>query len=466
MEHSLGQNANCLQSEIKNLIKLAWPLLIAQVTQTMMGVSDSIMAGRYSAADMAAVAIGFGVTFPIMVFIQGLTLALSPQIARLDGARKYADMPAWVHQTLYMTLAVGLILILSKNLMPFIFDLLAMQHALKNISVDYVNFIFYAFPGFAVYQVLRNFCEGLSKTKPTMIIMFTGLLVNIPANYIFINGLFGMPELGGAGCGLATMLVIYTMALATFLYTLIDKKIKVLGLFSSLCYPNFSRMMSLIKTGLPIAFTLLAEVTLFASAALFLSSFGPITVAAHQIALNFSSLIFMLPLSIGMAVAIRISYHIGDQRHNMAPLTFKAAIIASLSTVAFTASITVLGAGYIASVYTKNAEVVALASQLFLLAAVFQFSDAIQVVGANALRGYKDNKAMLFISILAYWAVGFPVALILAFTDWLLPAMSAKGFWIGFIIGLSVAAITMTARVLYVQRVKLPVFYGDEKRLT
>ena len=447
-------NDPSLNTEIKKLVTLAWPLLIAQVTQTLMGVSDSIMAGRYSSTDLAGVAVGVNLMFPLMVFIQGLSLALSPQIARLNGAKSPDQMPVWVHQTLYLTISASVILISTKWLISPILDMLSMEAELREIVVGYTYYILFALPALAIYQSLRNFCEGLSKTRPTMIIMFTGLIVNIPANYIFINGLFGLPEMGGVGCGLATMLVIYTMAIATFLYTVLGKSFESIKIYHNFELPDFKKVFKLIKMGLPIAFTLLAEVTLFASASVLLSTFGAKIVAAHQIALNFSSLIFMLPLSIGLAVAIRIGFNIGNNAPLSAHKAYQAALITAISTVVFTATITVIGATFIASLYSKETYVIEIAAGLLLFAAVFQFSDSIQVVGANALRGYKDNKAMLIISITAYWGIGFPTAVLLGLTDYIVPKMAAEGFWIGFIIGLSAAAIMMTARVLHIQRNK------------
>jgi MATE family multidrug resistance protein len=312
--------------------------------------------------------------------------------------------------------------------------------------------VLFAAPAFAVYQTLRNYCEGLSMMVPSMVIMGTGLLVNIPANYIFINGLFGMPEMGGAGCGLATMLVLYTMALATFAYTFYAKNLKKYRLYEHFYAVSRKDINAFLRLGLPIAFTLLFEVSLFAIVAVLLAPFGALTVAAHQIALNVSSLIFMLPLSIGLALAIRIGFLIGEGREEHTKKAYWAGMLLALSTVAFTASTILLFNNEIASIYSNEVPVIAAASSLLILAALFQFSDAIQVVSANALRGYKDTKAMLYISFVSYWLVGFPVGLILALTDYVVPKMAAAGFWIGFITGLSVAAVFMFLRVKTIQQ--------------
>lgn len=443
---------NSFFKEFKVLSRLAWPLLIAQVTQTLMGVSDTIMAGRYNSVDMAAVAIGFGMSLPVLIFIQGITLGLSPIISRLDGAKNTKDVANSVQQMMYLALGMSFLVLLVLPFIPSAVSAIDMSDELTSKTQDYLLYVLFAAPAFAVYQTLRNYCEGLSIMVPSMLIMGTGLLVNIPANYIFINGLFGMPELGGAGCGLATMLVLYTMALATFIYTFYAKNLQKYGMYNHFYAVSRSDINALLRLGLPIAFTLLFEVTLFAIVAVLLAPFGALTVAAHQIALNVSSLIFMLPLSIGLALAIRIGFLIGEGREEHTKKAYWAGMLLALSTVAFTASTILLFNNEIANIYSTEAPVIAAASSLLILAALFQFSDAIQVVSANALRGYKDTKAMLYISFVSYWLVGFPVGVVLGLTDYVVPKMAAAGFWIGFITGLSVAAVFMFLRVKTIQQ--------------
>jgi MATE family multidrug resistance protein len=205
-------------TEMKSLFTLAWPLLIAQVTQTLMGVSDTIMAGQYSYTDMAAVAIGFSITMPVLMFIQGVTLGLSPIISRLQGSNQTNKVANALHQCVWLSLMLSVLALLFVFVVSPLLASVEMESDVRSKAVDYIIYILLAAPGFALYQSLRNCCEGLSSTRPTMIIMFAGLLVNIPANYIFINGLFGVPQMGGAGCGIATLLVIYVMAFVTLLY--------------------------------------------------------------------------------------------------------------------------------------------------------------------------------------------------------------------------------------------------------
>eukprot|EP01093_Parvamoeba_rugata_P013893 TRINITY_DN4378_c0_g1_i4.p1 TRINITY_DN4378_c0_g1~~TRINITY_DN4378_c0_g1_i4.p1 ORF type:complete len:339 (-),score=37.43 TRINITY_DN4378_c0_g1_i4:68-1084(-) len=327
-----------------------------------------------------------------------------------------------------------------------------MEADLRVITIDYVRYVLYSMPAFALYQVLRNVCEGLSITKPSMIIMIIGLLVNIPANYVFIYGKLGLPAFGGAGCGIATGLVFLAMMFATWVYTLNSKKLQQYALYTRIFAPNFKDMWASLKLGLPIALTILFEVTLFTVVAILLAPFGSTIVAAHQVALNFSSLMFMIPLSLGMATSIRVSHLLGENNPLQAKMATRAALLMGLTSATLTATMTYLARVHIGELYSNNAEVINMAAGLMLLAALFQFSDAIQVVSATALRGYKDTAAMFYLSFISYWVIGMTIGCILALTDWIVPRMAAAGFWIGFICGLTSAAILLGLRLRHVQR--------------
>ena len=439
--------------ESKRLITLAWPLLIAQITQMMMGVIDTIMAGHYSATDMAAVALGFSIIVPLQCFIQGLGLAMPPILSRLHGKGNTSDVASAAWQAGYLLLTISLLVLLIWPFTGHLVALFPMEPALYDITVDYVQFVLLSMPAFAGYQWLRNFCEGLGTTKPTMAITLIGLMCNVAGNYIFIYGAGPVPAFGGAGCGIATAIVIYTMFFATMAYVLLSDRLKKYNLFGHIYRPDLRMILRTFKLGFPVAMTLLFEVTLFAVVALMLAPFGPGTVAAHQVALNFSAIMFMFPLSLGMALSIRVGYRIGQNNPLQARMVVKSGITIGMCIATLTASFTLLAKGAIISLYTQDETVFALANSLLIYAALFQFSDAIQVLSANALRGYKDTTAMFIITFIAYWLIGLPTGLILGRTDWITSEpMSAAGFWIGFIVGLSSAAVMLGSRVMIIQR--------------
>lgn len=439
--------------EGRRLIKLAWPLLIAQITQMLMGVSDTIIAGRYSAVDMAAVALGFSITIPIMSFIQGIALAIPPLIARLHGARHHDNVANATQQAGYLLLMVSVIPFGSAFYSADIVSLFPMESALANITADYVFYVFLTFPAFAVYQWSRNYCEALGHTKPSMLITVIGLIVNIAGNFLFVYGGFGIEAMGGAGCGVATGLVFIAMAIATVVYVVYAPRLSQFHLFANWHKPALDIIAETFRLGLPIAMTVLFEVTLFAVIALLLAPFGANVVAAHQIALNFSALMFMFPLSMGMATSIRVSYRLGQQRVAQAKLAVKSALTIGLVVACITACFTLLAKGLIIKLYTSDAEVFGISYQLLIFAAIFQFSDAVQVISANALRGYKDTTAMFYITFCAYWLIGLPLGILLGTTDYLTSEpLAANGFWIGIIAGLTSAALMLGIRLFVIQK--------------
>jgi MATE family multidrug resistance protein len=445
-------NLTPFYTNVKSLAKLSYPILIAQLIQNLMGFIDIVMAGRVSAIDMAAVAVANSIWLPLILTIYGLVMALAVIVSQLAGAKDYLAISEQTYQTAWIALALGLSLIgLYYLLAPIIAPTLELEGNLKPLLFDYLRYIVWGAPGYCLYLVLRNYAEGLSYTKPTMVISIIGLLINIPANYIFIYGELGAPALGGAGCGVATAIVYWAMFLGMFLYAFYSKTLKKATLFDKWFWPNWAKIKNIFSLGTPIALSLLFEVSLFAVVAIILVPFGAETVASHQIALNFSGLIFMVPLSLAMATTIKVGNALGDKNHQQAKAYTTHAIILGLLLAVCTAIITLVFRVPIVAIYTDEIPVIELAANIMLLATLYQFSDTVQVVSAGALRGYKDTKSILYITFVAYWLIGLPVGIVLGITDWFVPKMGAYGFWIGFIVGLSTAAVLLAWRLKVVQ---------------
>ncbi|WOT06792.1 MATE family efflux transporter [Shewanella youngdeokensis] len=438
--------------QAKKLIQLALPVLIAQVTQTMMGFIDTVMAGRVSAADMAAVAIGSSLWLPALVFMQGLLMAFTPVFSHHHGANNQKAIQPLAIQAGYIAIIGSAFVMLFLSSAENILNLMDLEPDLTRISIGYLDGFLWGVPAFILYQVLRGCSEGISYTLPTMVIGFIGLAVNIPANYIFIYGHLGVPAMGGAGCGVATALVFWAMFIAMVIYMQVHKRFKELAPFKSFQLPDIGVIVDMTKHGFPIAMALFFEVSLFAIIALLLAPLGTTVVAGHQIALNFSSLVFMLPLSIGIAVSIRVGYYLGQDKPEISKMVTRLGLIISFSLAVITAMITVLFRHEIALLYNDNPDVIALASSLMFFAAIYQLSDAIQVVTAGALRGYKDTQSAFYITLVAYWPVGMALGFILARTDMIVPAMGAQGFWIGLIAGLTTAAVLFAMRLRFIQK--------------
>lgn len=440
-------------TEARQLLALAIPVILAQVAQTAMGFVDTIMAGAVSATDMAAVAVGTSIWLPAILFGHGLLLALTPTVAQLNGSGRRERIAEQIRQGYWLALFVSLLIMVLLwhagyliRAMHDIDPLLAMK------AEGYLHALLFGAPGYLFFQVLRNQCEGLSKTKPGMVLGFLGLMVNIPLNYIFIYGHFGMPALGGVGCGVATASVYWVMFICMRFWVRRMSTMRDIRLTSSWSPPSRPILTRLMTLGLPVALALFFEVTLFAVVALLVSPLGIVNVAGHQIALNFSSLMFVLPLSLGVATTIRVGYRLGQGSTEQAKVAAWTAQGVGISMAALTALFTVTFRHQIALLYNDNPEVVTLAAQLMLLAAIYQFSDSIQVIGSGILRGYKDTRSIFFITFIAYWLLGLPAGYLLALTDWLVPRMGPAGFWCGFIVGLTSAAVMMICRIRRLQQ--------------
>jgi len=440
-------------TEARQLLALAIPVILAQVAQTAMGFVDTIMAGAVSATDMAAVAVGTSIWLPAILFGHGLLLALTPTVAQLNGSGRRERIAEQIRQGYWLAFFVSLlIMVLLWNAGYLIRAMHDIDPLLALKAEGYLHALLFGAPGYLFFQVLRNQCEGLSKTKPGMVLGFLGLMVNIPLNYIFIYGHFGMPALGGVGCGVATASVYWVMFICMRFWIRRMGAMRDIHLTSRWSPPSRPILTRLMTLGLPVALALFFEVTLFAVVALLVSPLGIVDVAGHQIALNFSSLMFVMPLSLGVATTIRVGYRLGQGSTEQAKVAAWTAQGVGISMAAMTALFTVTFRHQIALLYNDNPEVVTLAAQLMLLAAIYQFSDSIQVIGSGILRGYKDTRSIFFITFIAYWLLGLPAGYLLALTDWLVPRMGPAGFWCGFIIGLTSAAVMMLWRIRSLQQ--------------
>ncbi|WP_391090090.1 MATE family efflux transporter [Vibrio sp. NH-UV-68] len=433
--------------EANQLIKLATPVLIASVAQTGMSFVDTVMAGGVSATDMAAVSIASSIWLPTILFGIGMLMALVPVVAQLNGAGRQQKVPFEIQQgiamALFLSVPTCLVLMQTENIL----NLMDVEALMGAKTIGYMDAVIYAVPAFLLFQTLRSLTDGMSLTKPAMIIGFIGLLLNIPLNWMFVYGKFGAPELGGVGCGVATAIVYWIMFALLLFYVLTSPRLEKVNVFQQLYKPELKAQIRLFKLGFPVAAALFFEVTLFAVVSLLVAPLGPLVVASHQVAINFSTMVFMLPMSIGAATSIRVGHRLGESNVHGATVASRVGLFVAVGLSLFTALLTLLFREQVSLLYTDNRAVIELAMQLLVLAAVYQVTDAIQVVAAGALRGYKDMAAIFNRTFVAYWVLGLPLGYVLAMTDWIVEPMGAHGFWIGFIIGLSSAALLLGLRL-------------------
>ncbi len=426
-------------NDLRRTLTLAAPLILGQVATLGMGFVDTVMAGRYDAVALAAVAIGGAVWSAGFLFIIGVLMAIPPHISQLDGANRIEESGRFVHQAGYLAALLALLLAISLRSAGPLLRGVGVDPTIVPTALAYLDAISWGAPGICVYLVLRFFSEGLSITRATMYFGFLGLALNIPTNYVLIYGHLGLPALGAVGCGYATALVQWLQLLAIIAYLFHHSRYREAGFFTTPEPPKWSTIREILHVGLPIGGSVFIEGSLFVTVALLMGTLGTITAAAHQVAINFSAMAFMIPLGLSMAITVRVGNAIGRQDSEGARRAAISGFAIVLVTQITTASMMMLFPGLIAALYTEDTAVRGVVLELLFLAAIFQLPDGIQVAAAGALRGLKDTRWPMVFTIVAYWLIGLPLGYGLGIT-W---GFGATGMWIGLIGGLSVAALLL-----------------------
>lgn len=437
---------------ITQTIKLSLPLIISQITVVAMTFVDTVMAGRLGSVTLAAVAVGSSLWATAILFVFGILMAIPSVVAAMDGADEHEKIAPFFRQTLWLALFLGLLFTAVIRLMDPLFALFDTQAEVIPEATAYLHALSWGALPLSFFVAFRYLADGLSITKTTMYVSFLGLLLNIPLNYILMFGKLGFPALGAQGCGYATATVLTIQMISYMVITHKHKIIGRYGVFTQLDRPHWGEIWGFFKLGFPVGMSMFAEVGFFSVITLLASSLATDVVAAHQIALNFASLLFMVPLGLSMGITIRVGNAVGRQ----SPIDIKNAgfygISLVLLTQVFAATITVLFAPQIVALYTRDLAVATIAINLLFYAAVFQLSDGIQVASAGALRGIKDMNFIMLSNIFSFWFLGFVVSWYLCFER----GMGAPGLWIGIIVGLTAAAVLNTLRFRFKTALKNP----------
>lgn len=428
---------------------------MAQLSHMAMGFVDTVMAGRVSPDDLAAVAIGSSIWMPVYLALAGILMALTPIVAHHYGAGVYDAIAPVLRQGMWLALVLGIgAFFLLRHMTPLM-EVMEIEPKVQQLTLDYLRAIAWGFPPLILYQALRSFSEGLSITRPIMVIGMLGLGLNIPANYVLIYGKLGFPAMGGVGCGWASALVMWFLCLGMGAWILRSRGYRFLPSLLQVEWPALRQQWRIIWLGAPIGIAFFVETSMFAVIALLVASLGATVVAGHQIALNFTSLLFMVPLSISMAITIRVGQLVGAGEAYQARFSAVSGIAITLGTALLFSTTIFALAPQIAQMYSPDPGVQAMAVTLLLLAALFQISDALQVSAAGGLRGYKDTRIPMLITFVAFWGIGLPLGYILGLSPWLLEPLGAAGFWIGLVAGLSAAAAMQGLRLYRVSRLQL-----------
>jgi MATE family multidrug resistance protein len=441
--------------EAKALLVLAAPMAMAQLAQMAVMTTDVILLGRLSREALAAAAIGNTVFYFAWLLGSGPGMAVSPMIAQILGARPRdrSGVRATVRMGLWVTMLAALPLMLIMLNARWILSHLGQSPELARDAGIFVSMLAIGLPFTLGYQALRSFAASLGKPTATLWVMLASIVFNGVVGYGLIFGHFGLPRLGLMGSGLATAGSSIFSFVAMLVVIWATPTLRQYRIFRRAHRPVSVKARELVRLGAPIGVTMIFEAMLFNTMTLVMGTFGAVAVAAHQIALNFASITFMVPLGFAMASTVRVGLAVGRGDMEAARRAGVTAMVMAVGFISVVAVAMVLWGPQIAGLYLGGGRegdtaVIVLATQFLLVAAAFQVFDALQVVGAHALRGLKDARMPMILAGVSYWLAGAPVCILLGVTL----KMQGLGIWIGLAFGLAVAAAAMCWRFYRITR--------------
>ncbi len=435
--------------ETRKLLALSGPLIVNNLSIAGMQFADAVMAGRINAEALAAVAVGGSVWFFLFTIVLGIKLAISPIVARCWGAGRRELIGRYTRQGVYLALAIGLPLILVvRAYAEPVLAFLGIDEGFRALTVDYVRIIVLGAPAIFIFLAFRFTTEGIGRTNPIMFTSLFAFACNVFLNWVFMYGNLGAPEMGAAGAAVASALTMFFMMLMLVLIFVFDPAYKPLGIFDHFAPPRPEVLSEVIRLGLPISVTITAEVGLFSATSVLMGTRGADVSAAHQIALNFATTTFMIPLALSSGITVRVGQMLGRGNPVAARYAGLIGIMNCGLFMAFSATMMLLFRDLVVALYIDDPKVTSIALSLLFMAAIFQVADGIQIGSAAALRGYKDTTWAMIINTFSYWVLAFPLAYAAAITLVLEP----RFIWGGFVVGLTVAAILLSTRFMIVSR--------------
>lgn len=421
---------------------LAFPVVLSQLGHILVSVFDSLMVGQIGTLPLAAASLGNSIFTITLVFGLGVSYSITPLIAAADGRRNYTRISLLLLNGLVSNVMLGVLLFIAGYFLSPYITLLGQPGDVVTLAVPYINILFLSMVPLMVFQAFRQFAEGLSLTRQAMYISIIANVINIILNYILIFGKFGVEPMGLVGAGWATLISRILMAIVMAVWVLYAKRFEVYWHFLRLKHLSFIHVYHIFKLGLPISGQMIFEMGAFSFSAVMIGWLGAKELAAHQIAINIASVTYMMASGIAAAATIRVGNQKGLGNYVSMRMAGYSNLVMGVAFMMASGLLMILCKNLIPMLYIDDVEVINMASSLLIIAALFQISDGIQVVGLGALRGLEDVRIPSLISLLAYWVIGLPVGYYLCFKS----DFGVNGIWLGLLVGLSVAAVLLTLR--------------------
>ncbi len=443
------RRANLVARELRATAALAAPLIVGKLSAVGQNTVDVLLAGHLNAHVLAAVAVGTALWILVFMVASGLSYALSPAVAQLDGAGRREATGPLLAQALRLGAVAGVLLLLALRWGgPALVRAAGTAPSLLGDVTAFLHAVSWGAPAMTLYLVLMGFSEGLSLPRPSMVTGLLGLIVLAPIGYVLMYGAFGLPSLGARGSGYAAAVVTWVQLLAMATWLVRSRRYRGTGWGARRRGTDARAIRGLLALGVPIAVSQLSESTLFTAAALVISRFGEAQAGAHQIAINVAATTFMVPLGFAFAITVRVGRAVGQGDRAGRRRAGLVGIAMAVGAQAVSATCLLLFSREIAGFFTTDAAVIAGAALLLQVAGAFQLSDGLQVASIGALRGLKDTRVPMVITTLSYWGVGMALGVYLG----MVRGWGAVGVWWGLVAGLSVAAALLSTRFLRLTR--------------
>lgn len=433
--------------ELGPLWGIAWPLLIAQTAQIGTGVVDTLMAGNYGDVDLAAIAIGFNIWLPLYLIILGTLFACSAIVAQDFGAGRTERVRSFLPQGLWVAVVLsGIMTPLCLN-SGIVIELLGLPAETATKTTAYVSRVGLGFPALGIFMALRYHTQGLGITAPFAIASVIGFIANVPLNYMLIFGVWGAPELGAEGCGLATAASMWISTSIILLYVLTARSLRPYLPDRWLQMPDRQRIAEILAVGIPVGLTFFLETGVFSAITLLIATLGDAAVAAHQIAINVWDVFYIPMISVGSAMATRMGHAIGAGNAHGVRMALRVGAALSTLIGLLAMSLLLLFPDAIIGAYTQSETIKNLAFSLLRLAALFIMIDVVQIVGSFVLRAYKETRFPFVVVTFSYWGLALPLGYVMAIHWGGSTPEGTIDFWYATILGIGVAAALITWRV-------------------
>ncbi len=437
-------------SELREFVSLGFPMLLSQVALQLIGFNAVIQSGNYSKEVLAGILMANAIWFPIFLSLGGLIFFVTPMVAQLYGANKLNQIGPLIRQAYWLVIPIIVIGMAILFVAPLALGYIGISDEIRFHAQQYLSTFMFAIPAILLAQPLRSLTEGIKRPLPVTLTNFLMLLMAIIGNYLFIFGNYGFPEMGAKGSGLSAIIGTWTALFVLLIYIKISKAYEPTEFFKKIDLPSLSTIKEILNGGLPMGISNFIELSMFSGATLILGRLGADVVSAHGIALNIGGLLFMVPLSVGMASSVIVGNKIGKGNLIGARYSSFYSLKFGCFLAFFNMMILLTASEFLVSIINQDPNVIEIAVLLLVFAAFFQVADALVIGAQGSLRGYKVTISPMLIMLISFWVLAMPFGYSLAVTDFWNIQLGAPGMWTGMCVGLFVCASLMVWRMNFI----------------